>query len=144
MRVWPPKLIGDSLLLSNTLFVSLDLTIPDLTLSLSLCPSLFLPRLRGRSCRVTGYCHGGGLSSSLTSTTLFTSCAHTHIHIRTNEKDEERQRAATLARPRRLEETTAYEDDPGVCVFRACAKNYICARRSPTKEETTASRTMTL
>jgi len=76
---------------------------PSLSLSLFLFFPFFLSWSRG-SCRVTGCCHGGCLSSSLTSATLY---HHAHIHLW---RREERRKTTTLyinATNRWLEDTTA-------------------------------------
>lgn len=96
-----PK-IDPRISLSNTL-ISLDLTTRVDSLFLFLL--FFLPWSRG-SCRVTGCCHGGCLSSSLTSPTLYYH-THTHAHSFARRTKEDNELLHRCNQPSWLEETTA-------------------------------------
>lgn len=126
-----PK-IDPRISLSNTL-ISLDLTTPIDSLFLFL--PFFLSWLRG-SCRVTGCCHGGCLSSSLTSITLYHHAQHSFVRGRGG-----RRKTTSFyigATNRWLEETTAskmilaypcvHACHAWVCM---CSKIYPCDDRPP-------------
>lgn len=119
--------------LSNTL-ISLDLTTP---LTLFLLLPFFLSWSCG-SCRVTGCCHGGCLSSSLTSITLY---HHAHIHLWGRGGQRKTTSFYIGATNRWLEETTAskmilaypcvHACHAWVCM---CSKIYLYDDRPPKKK----------